>query len=91
MYKESRIQHPDLDFDDLPITDLALVDGTIYEVCNEFERAMGAIQGARAILSPIAYRIVTKNADEYLKAIQDYRHTLISPRGKERLGIHELG
>lgn len=73
--------------DDFAILDEAYVDGTIYQICNEYERELEAFEKSQWIFNSIAFEIISKNFEEFRKAICYCRHELISLNGRQRFGF----
>ena len=73
------------------LADEAYVDGTIYKVCNEYEKVITLINDMRSIVTPVAYNIVSGQLAEYMKAISHCRYNIMSDKGRFRFGYVFLG
>ena len=76
---------------DFSILDEAYVDGTIFQVCNDYENQLEIVIGLEKVMKAEAFEIISKNIDDFRDAINFCRYELISIDGRRRFNLIRLG
>ena len=77
--------------DSFLILDEEYVDGTIFQICNDYEKQLEIVVGLEKIMKAEAFEIISKNLDDFRKAINFCRYEIMSINGRRRFNFMKLG